>query len=386
MVYIKRTQINDFEKLAKIYNILAVVGPRQAGKTTFLKEKLNKNDANYIFFDDFDAKQMFEEDIKKFESQYLTKNVSILDEIQYCENSGPKLKYLADSNYKLWITSSSEVILSKEVLSYLVGRVTILKLYPFSLQEFLESKNQKEYTNIILKRIIHEHALFGGYPKVCITEDFELKKQILKDLNQTMILKDVAKNFNIEDINALEKFVNYISLSYTNMMSYADISSDLNMSFQTIKKYLDALEKSYLIKLVKPFFNNKLKEISKQPKLYFYDTGLRNSISNDYAKNLSGELFENYVFSELVKKGFEPKYWRTKTKLEIDFILDKEQKVPIEVKLKPPKSLPSSIKSFIDEYNPKKAFIVNYGGVNKKIKYKNCDILICDVVNLLNNL
>ncbi|MFT4282941.1 MAG: DUF4143 domain-containing protein [Candidatus Woesearchaeota archaeon] len=92
------------------------------------------------------------------------------------------------------------------------------------------------------------------------------------------------------------------------------------------------------------------------------------------------------MFLELIKKGFEPKYWRTKTKLEIDFVLDREKNIPIEVKLKCPKNIPRSIKSFVDEYNIKKAYIVNYEGVNKTIKYKNCDVIICDVVALLNEL
>ncbi len=381
MIYIERELNKIFEKLASIYKIIAVVGPRQAGKTTFLKEKSKNINANYIFFDDPDSRELFEKDVKKFEIQYLNKKISVLDEVQYCKDAGPKLKYLADSNYNMWLTSSSEVILSKDILSYLVGRVTILKLYPFSLEEYLRSQSHKELTSTVLKRSIYFHCIYGGYPKVVTTDDVELKKIILKDLTQTMVLKDVARNFNIEDISSLEKFVKYLSYNYSNLISYNDITSNLGLSFQTLKKYLDALQKSYLIKVIQPFYKNKLKEISKQPKLYFYDTGLRNSIANE--EDLTGELFENYVFTELTKKGFELKYWRTKTKLEVDFIIEKEQPVPVEVKLKSQSRPTKGLKRFIDLHKVKKAFIVNYEGVNNKIKYNDCEIINCDIRELI---
>lgn len=105
---------------------------------------------------------------------------------------------------KIFITSSSEVILATEVLSYLVGRVSIIRLFPFSLKEFMVSKGQKEVTSSILERNIWEHIIYGGYPKVVLTEDPELKKIILKDLYDTMILKDVAMTFSIDDIRTLE--------------------------------------------------------------------------------------------------------------------------------------------------------------------------------------
>ena len=139
-MYVERDIKNKFEIIAKIYPIVALVGPRQAGKTTFLKEQAKNLNSSYLLFDDPDIKEIFEEDIKKFEKQYIEgKEISILDEVNYCKDAGGKLKYLADTDKKVWLTSSSEVILNKEVLSFLVGRVSILRLYPFSLNEFLKA-------------------------------------------------------------------------------------------------------------------------------------------------------------------------------------------------------------------------------------------------------
>ena len=384
-MYVKRSIRSKFDKISKNYNMVAVVGARQAGKTTFLKKQIENKNSSYILFDDPDARSLFEDDIKKFEKQFISSyNVSILDEVQYCKNAGRKLKYLVDSDHNLWITSSSEIILSKEILSFLVGRVSIIKLFLFSFKEFLTAISQKELTPKILDRMIWEHATYGGYPKVVLTEDIDIKKTILSDLYDTMLLKDVARTFSIDDIRSLEEFSKYLTFSIGDIVSYDKISSNLNMSFQTIKKYLDAMEKSYLIYRVLPFFTNKKKEIVKQPKLYFVDTGLRNIIAKNFDVNLDGKLFENYVLTELLKMGFSPKYWRTKTKTEVDFIVEKENNIiPIEVKIRADiGKIERSLRSFIETYKPKTAIVITLKGKKGKAKINGCDIIYTDILNL----
>ncbi|RLI90419.1 MAG: AAA family ATPase, partial [Candidatus Altiarchaeales archaeon] len=126
-MYVKRDIEEFFDKVAEVYKIVAIVGARQAGKTTLLRKKLNEEGGNYISLDDPDARELFNEDIKKFERQYIEKGkVTGIDEVQYGNDAGIKLKYLADKGDRLWVTSSSEIILGKDVLSYLVGRVSII--------------------------------------------------------------------------------------------------------------------------------------------------------------------------------------------------------------------------------------------------------------------
>ena len=384
-MYIERDIKEKFEKISTAYSIVALVGARQSGKTTFLKERIKNLNALYLSFDDPDIKELFETDIKKFEIQHIEgKDISVLDEVQYCKDAGQKLKYLADKGRKLWITSSSEIILGKEVLSYLVGRVSIIRLYPFSLHEFLKAKGQKETTKRVLERNVWEHLTFGGYPKVVNISDIELKKTILKDLYDTMILKDIARTFSIEDLKSLENFTKYLALNVGNLVSYDNISRNIKLSFQTIKKYLDAMEKSYLIVRIEPFFTNKAKEITKQPKIYFIDTGLRNVVSNNFNADFEGKVFENYVLSELIKLGFEVKYWRTKSKAEVDFVIEKDKEIiPIEVKLNQEK-IEKSLHSFIRAYNPKRAFIITYKGEEKKVKAGKCRVIFTDMKNLKN--
>ncbi|MBU3906742.1 MAG: ATP-binding protein [Nanoarchaeota archaeon] len=384
-MYIEREIKEKFDKIIKVYPVTAIVGARQAGKTTFLKEQAQKFKNNYLLFDDPDIRELFDEDIKKFEKQNIEGyEISVLDEVQYCKDAGKKLKYLADNNKKIWITSSSEILLSKEVLSYLVGRVSIIKLYPFSINEFLKLKNLKEFSQSTLKRAVWEHMTFGGYPKVTSVEEIELKKTILKDLYDTMVLKDIARTFSIADISSLELFTKYLSINIGNLVSYDSLSRDIKLSFQTLKKYIDAMEKSYLISRVQPFYKNKIKEIVKQPKIYFVDTGLRNLISKSFNQQPEGNLFENYVFTELLKMGFSPKYWRTKSKMEVDFVIEKDNNIfPVEVKVNAEQEkVERNMRAFIDEYKPKIAIIVSYEGKKAEVKIGDCNVFFTDVLGM----
>lgn len=384
-MYIAREIKEKFNKMFQVYGIIAVVGARQAGKTTFLKEQAKHLDSSYALFDDPDVRTLFEEDVKKFEKQYIEgHDVSVLDEVQYCKDAGMKLKYLVDVGKKLWITSSSEIILGKEILSYLVGRVSIIRLYPFSFSEFLTVKGQKALTPAIIERSAWEHMTYGGYPKVVLTEDTEIKRTILDNLYETMILKDVARTFSIEDINSLEKFARYLSANLGGTISYEHVSNDLGISFPTLKKYFNALEKGYLIVRVSPFYTNKSKEIVKQPKVYFLDTGLRNAVARSHETKPDGKLFENYVFSELIKMGLSVKYWRTKSSAEVDFVVEKDKAlIPIEVKLRAePSKIERSMRSFIDTYRPKTALVVVYKPVQGEIKVNDCRVVFTDIVGL----
>jgi len=384
-MYVEREIKKPFDKIITSYSMVAVVGARQAGKTTFLKKQMEHAKSTYVLFDDPDVRSLFDDDVKKFDQQYLEGNdLAVLDEVQSCKDAGRKLKYLVDSGRKLWITSSSEVILAKEILSYLVGRISIVRLYPFSYEEFLVAKCQKTMTSAIAQRMIWEHIQYGGYPKVVLTTDKEMKNTILRDLYETMLLKDVAQTFSIDDIRTLENCAKYLALGIGNILSYENLSSSLAMSFQTIKKYLDAMEKSYFIVRVNPYFTNKLKEIVKQPKVYFIDTGLRNSIAKNFTTEPEGKVFENYVCSELLKAGVVPKYWRTKTKTEVDFVVEKPSGViPLEVKLHAePGKIERGLRSFIEMYHPKVALVVTYQGKHGQMKVNGCTVSFTDIVGM----
>jgi hypothetical protein len=175
--------------------------------------------------------------------------------------------------------------------------------------------------------------------------------------------------------------IKYLSVNVGGIISYENISRDITISFQTLKKYLNALEKSYVVIRVSPFYTNKIKEITKQPKIYFVDTGLRNAIAKSFASEIDGLLFENYILLELIKMGFSPKYWRTKSKTEVDFVIEKENIIiPIEVKINAePGNMKRSLRAFIGYYKPKKAIVVAYKGKKGEMKVDGCTVIFTDV-------
>ena len=226
---------------------------------------------------------------------------------------------------------------------------------------------------------------YGGYPLIVLTESSEMKQVLLKSLHETMLLKDVARTFSIDDIGALERCARYFAETVGGLVSYNNVANALDISFPTLKKYIDALEKSYLIVPVKPFYTNKVKEITKQPKIYFLDTGMRNVIVNRFDSTPQGNIFENYVLSELLKAGHRPKYWRTKSKAEVDFVLEVDNKlIPIEVKSGGmPGSITKSLRSFIETYQPEIAYVVFLKGEKSKMSINGCQIVCTDIIGLI---
>lgn len=371
MDYINRSLEETFLRLNSTHAIVALVGARQAGKTTFVRKQAKNLDSSYVLFDDPDQRKLFEQDIKKFDMQYVEPyEIAVLDEVQYCDRAGEKLKYLADVGRNLWITSSSEVILKEDILSYLVGRVAICNLYPFHFQEFLRARDQTIGTENMFQRMIWEHTVYGGYPRVVMTEGVKLKKDILRNLYETMILKDVAYSFSIENVERLKRLTKHLSHHIGTNVQYQTLSDDLDLSFKTVKKYLDALERSYILKRVRPFCTNKRKELKKRPKYFFIDTGLRNQIASKFPDQLTGPLFENYVFCELLKMGKDVKYWRTKSGSEVDFIVDS---TPVEVKRNAGK-VPSGLRSFIQRYEPDQALIVTLQQHHREETCQGCSV------------
>ncbi len=368
-----------FKKLDALYKLAAVIGPRQAGKTTFLREQMAKGkEVTYVSLDDPSTRALFDSDVKKFEQQYLAKGkTAIIDEAQYGKETGIKLKYLADAGYKLWISASSQALLEARVLSHLTGRIGLLILHNFSLAEFLTAKEQKAFDDPILQRLVWEHAAYGGYPSVVLASSLEDKKTLLKNLFTTALLKDTFQTFGIEDQETLERLSKYLAANIGSEINYGSVSKKLGISTPTVQKYMNALEKSYLITRVKPFFTNKGLELAKQPKLYFCDTGMRNAIMDVFPNELEneGKLFENYVLAELQKNGFTPHYWKSKSKAEVDFVIQKEGNIiPIEVKIYAEGKIEKSLRSFIEKYKPKKALVVVYKGEKKKIKIGDCSL------------
>lgn len=383
-MYIERDIKNRFEKAAQDYGIVALVGARQTGKTTFLKQQMRMHDSKYVLFDDLVARTQFDNEFKQFELEYISgTDLTVLDEVQYGEDAGTKLKYLVDTGNRLWVTSSSELLLGRDVLSYLVGRVKVLRLHTFNFPEFLTAKGHKVLPTAARTSLVSEHVIYGGYPRVVLSEDTEFKQGYLKDLLETLLLKDVARTFGLRNMLGLERLVRYLALTPGSLLNKEDTSSRLEINRHTLNQYLDAMEKSYIIHRVPPFFTNKRKEMVKQERVYFLDTGLRNAAISEFNTQIDGHLFENYVLAELLKMGLKPKYWRTKAKAEVDFVIEEKEVIPIEVKSHiDPRRVEKSLRSFIGSYEPSRAYVVGLRGTSGETEVNKCQVVFTDLPGL----
>ncbi|MEW5896682.1 MAG: ATP-binding protein [Nanoarchaeota archaeon] len=384
--------------------IIGLRGARQSGKTTLLKiieMKLSGNKA-FLNFDLAEHRRTLEETpvdlVKRFKKEN-EKLFFFLDEIQKVKDAGEKLKIIYDQfpEVKMFISGSSSLELKTKVLPALVGRLFLYELYTFDFEEFLSAKDEglarvyKE-KKLSLKNFFEdadeiaqpsfkdeflgywkEYLVFGGYPEVVKSSDDEEKKLILKNIFNLYLEKDIINFFRIEETSKFEDFLKVLAFGISNVLSVSSLSSKMNISHQKAEGFLNILQHTYTISLLKPFYKNLVTEIRKAPKIYFLDFGLRNSVINNFlnfdSRTDGGELMENFVFRELTSafEDYKVNYWRTTGKAEVDFVLSKSGKlIPIEVRLSEGK-LGKSFYSFLKSYQPEKAVIVTLDKFAKQV-------------------
>jgi len=387
MEYYPRKIEEKLDKWSVRKEIILMKGPRQSGKTTLfhhLKEKLG---GNYVTLEDEENLLSFKRNPKEFVKRYIVddRNILFLDEAQYCKNIGKRVKLIFDlysDKLKLFITGSGSFDIKVEIGKKLVGRAVYFELMPLDFEEFLMWKAKdlhkifidykKSFTDFILKgenfdiepvfekeftSLLHEYIIFGGYPAIVKENSENLKKELLKNLSRTYLEKDIFFFFNIMHLEKFKNLLNYISFNNGSIFEISSIMRELHMDFKTIENYLSVLSNTYIISLISPYHKNLTTEMKKTKKIYFNDTGLRNSLMNNFLplenRVDKGSLLENFILNEL-KSNFDEKinYWRTTGKAEVDFIMQLNNKpVPIEVKSQI--KLRKSYLSFLKTYKPK---------------------------------
>lgn len=402
-LYIKRKLEETILRYIDSPEIIAVVGPRQSGKTTLLSHIFNnlsgKASGNFISFEDRIVLNMFEKDIDGFIDVYIkNKKYLFIDEFQYARNGGKILKYIYDLHkIKIFLSGSSAIDLTVNAVKFLVGRIFVFDLYPLDFEEFINYRDSN-YSNLVknyrkkseqflllkigeeihikLLKYYEEFVLFGGYPRVVIVDSYDEKIEILKNIYNTYFLREVRDILGLIDDYKLVKLIKALALQVGNLIEYKELSTVSEYDYHTLRKYLNFLEKTFICGFIKPYFKNKRIEIVKNPKVFFFDTGLRNFIINDFRKfddrPDAGALLENAVFQQLVKNGYQINYWRTKKQYEMDFILSlKEQKIAaLEVKNYLSKTGSASLNNFRKMY-PEAKIIFIYRNIDDKIAKEN---------------
>jgi predicted AAA+ superfamily ATPase len=388
---IKRDLFEELKNHLSAKEISLIVGPRQVGKTTLmllLKEYLERKREKTLFLnlDIENDKQFFVSQdvlIKKINLEFgKERGYVFIDEIQRKENAGIFLKGIYDLNlpYKFIVSGSGSLELKEKIHESLVGRKRIFELNPVSFKEFVNFKTDYRYEEKIdeffdiektkTENLLNEYLNFGSYPRIILEEKLSDKTKIINEIYRSYLEKDITYLIKSERIDIFSFFIKVLSGQIGRLINYSELSSTLGISLPTLKNYFWYAEKTFIINKLTPYFKNIRKEIAKSPIIYFYDLGLRNYALGLFGKiNFStdiGFLFQNFIFNILKEKykfaGAEIHFWRTKDKAEVDFVIDfGEEVIPIETKYKKLKEpvIERSLKSFVEKYHPKEAWIIN---------------------------
>jgi len=386
-----REIFNRIKKVIERDEFIILVGARQTGKTSLLlliKEFYEKKgvEASYFNLENPEYLKSFNDqpfNIFDLLPKRSTKQIVLIDEIQYLANPSNFLKLLYDERrekIKIIATGSSSFYIDRKFKDSLAGRKFIFNIYPLNFNEFLEFSGETEiaeektakklsaYYKAKLGKLWEQYVIYGGYPKVALAKEENLKKILIEDIGSSYIKKD-ALEAGIKNTEKYYALIKILAGQTGQLMNSQELANTLNLAHKTVEEYLYIMARSYQLAFIRPFYKNLRKELTKMPKAYFYDLGLRNFFLNDYRaldKRLDkGAYLENLVFTEFLKRGDDLdsiKYWRTQDKKEVDFIVGREA---YEIKYNAKRKI-SDYKMFIKQYPEIKFSMISREDIIKK--------------------
>ncbi len=321
---------DNLEEYLKPGKVLIIYGPRQAGKTTLLNNFLSKTSYKYKLDsgDNIRTQQILSSsDFEQILSYVEGYQLLVIDEAQNIPEIGRALKIIVDQmrNLRVIVTGSSSFKLSHSAGEPLTGRKKTLVLYPISHTELAKDKSQFE-----LKSQLEDFLIYGMYPEVLTTKNKTEKVELLNELVNSYLLKDILTLFNLKKPALILDLLKLLAFQIGSQVSINELATNLRVDFKTIVSYLDILEQAFVIKKIGSYSRNLRNELTKSAKYYFLDLGIRNGIINHFNKLKDrddiGKLWENFLYIERVKfLNYKRKYksiyfWRTYSGGEIDFI------------------------------------------------------------------
>lgn len=383
--YLNRDLEKALEKAVRQFSSIIVTGPRQSGKTTLLKHLFSKSH-RYVSLDDPEARLMAKDDPKLFLDNY--PSPIIIDEVQYAPEllSYIKMKIDEDRARKglFLLTGSQSFPLMAKVGESLAGRIAVFTLLSFSFKEEFRTKSALSL-NELKKRVLR-----GGFPEIAVNKNIDLRLWYGSYL-QTYLERDIRHLRQIGNLTDFQRFLQLLATFNGQVLNLSSLSRDLGVAVNTVKTWISILEAGYQIVLIKPFYINKGKRIIKSPKVYFLDTGLLcyltglTSTEQVFKGPLAGQLFEGLVLGEIIRnfchRGEVPRifWWRTSYGEEVDFVIEKANKIiAIEVKMsaKANKEIIKNLISFDKLFSEKilKSYLINLS--DKKLTLeKSIDVL-----------
>lgn len=383
MEFIQRKIYQEIKDHLSKPEISLILGPRQAGKTTVMEklaDELSQSGKKTAYFNldiieqyqYFKTQHLLLDQIKRMIGSSTA--TIFIDEIQRLENAGLFLKGLYDlkTDYKFIVSGSGSLELKADIIEPMTGRKKDFLCLPLSFTEFAAHRVKTSLNQVVptlaanpyhQERLMNEYFAYGGYPRVILSQTHEEKVSILSEIFSSYLEKDIQLLLKIEKNLAFRSLVKILADQVGNIVNRAELASTLGINEKTILKYLDLLEKTFIIILVKPFFRNARKELTKSPKVYFLDLGflrLAQGLLSDTRQQMRGGTFENACLLRLNELNFleKPHFWHSAAGAEVDFIINSPKTgeiIPIEVKLSPSKNhvLGKSMISFIKTYQSK---------------------------------
>ncbi|ARS40963.1 ATPase [Sphingobacteriaceae bacterium GW460-11-11-14-LB5] len=346
---------------------IIVTGARQVGKTTMLKQLVDKTGLPFVFLNCDEANvraTLTDISIERLKSIVGSNKFIFIDEAQRVTNIGLTLKLIVDNftHVQLLVTGSSSLDLAVGIKESLTGRKFEYHLFPFSVAELVEDTNLLAEEQALEKRLI-----YGSYPDAINYPGEE--KELLLNLTNSYLFKDILSLTGIRKPLQLEKLVQALALQIGNEVSYTELGQMIEADKLTVERYIDLLEQCFVVFRLGAYSSNLRNEIKKSKKIYFYDTGIRNAVIENFSmlglRQDAGQLFENYIVSEYIKasnnKRKHAKYyfWRSFQQQEIDLIEEIDGKInAIEIKWNENKKVrfPST---FLDAYNTNETHVIN---------------------------
>ena len=321
---------SSIERFLEPNKVLVLYGPRRVGKTTLLQELTQETKFKYRF-DSGENRRIQEylssNDFEKIKEYVGDCELIIIDEAQQISQIGQGLKIIVDQipNIRVIVTGSSSFDLLNKVGEPLVGRKKTLTLFPFGQVELQETLSQYE-----MKEKLNDFLVYGSYPNVFLASTIDEKRTFLNEIVDSYLLRDVLALDGVKKSKILVDLVKLLALQLGNEVSITELSVQLNANVRTIEKYLDILEKGFVIVSLGALKRNLRNEVRGKKKYYFYDNGVRNALLSQFQdislRNDKGALWENFLFIERLKKcSYQNLYmnryfWRTYDQKEIDLI------------------------------------------------------------------
>jgi hypothetical protein len=351
---------------------IIIYGARQVGKTTLIREfqkKFSESEALYLNCDEPDFRATLTGVTSTGLKELIgRKKIIFIDEAQRVKNIGVTLKLFVDNfpDRQVIATGSSSLDLSNEIIEPLTGRKYEFQLFPFALAEL-----RRKYSKIELNRLLEKRLIFGMYPE--IVEKPDEAEALLKSLASSYLYKDVLQYQSLKRPELLEKLLVALALQIGSEVSYTELANLLGVNKDTVANYIQLLEKAFVVFRLSPFSRNLRSELTKLRKIYFYDTGIRNALINNFNplsfRQDIGPLWENFMISERMKRNFNQGnhvnvyFWRTHQQQEIDYLEERGGALAgFEFKWKGGKRRPPQI--FLDTYAGSRVEFIdsqNYG-------------------------